>query len=612
MELFFIRNNNWPRLLANPMLRNPTSGECSNLLYVVAARYLYVVHVLRLLSDDFEFNPCKQKGQLKIMHETPYHGVCYIPPAAMTCTSEYEVKLLGGRSGTLTGLFNQFFREPLGKDRLVPGFGKTPEKIFGVNVIAFKLEYALPNIFPRRIWPDWFKNEIKNMNKDIKYQILEIVVAIYKMRKSNEMYFNDLISDQVELRAKPNWAKIFHGWTVQLNLFNKKIKGFMESPHYSKDLSFRRRHNIAYELVLGTIESSGIPWSTMLGEDAMALMYGAEVYMTRGATRHVVGEMKMCQDQSKRNAQKNNLDDYWLSMLENWADANKEYNGECIKHKLKIQVCLLKMSKFLRRMTEAMHQARENLKQKNLAKDLLNVDDGLRKIVVYWEEGLRDKGIGEIPMTFISKDRPPTEVGRSFLSSKRGRALYTSRRRRTLYASRRRRTLYTSRRRRTLYTSRRRRTSYTTRRRRTLHTTRRRRTLNTTRRRRTLYTTRRRRTLYTTRRRRTLYTTRRRRTLYTTRRRRTLYTTRRRRSFQTRRPTVYPAVVKPSVPKIPYSIVKFLSIFKCKTSLVRQMGLSAKCMDAVHNEIRKYNRKLLLYKVRYTPIQNAGYYYYTK
>lgn len=273
--------------------------------------------------------------------------------AAMTkCSSEHEVILVGLRLGSLTTLFNQFLLEPLGRDPEVAGFSKSPEEIFGANIIAFKMEYAMSTMFYFNYKQHYLREEVNEMEKDLKHQLLEVVIAIYKMRKFNTKYFNDLMSDQVELRSRPLLAKIFHQWTMKLKMFDEKVTNFITSPHFSKDLSFRRRNNIAYELIFGTIE--GIETTRLipklLGEDAVALLHAAEVYMTRGAIRHVVGEMKM-----GKNVGKNNLDDYWVSILENWADANKEYNRECVRHNLKIQICLLKMCKYLRRMVEAMY-----------------------------------------------------------------------------------------------------------------------------------------------------------------------------------------------------------------------------------------------------------------
>ena len=211
VELFFIRNNDWQRTVA-AVRSLQGGGSCSQLLHVVAARYLYVVYVMRLLSDAFSFYPCRRNGQKR--YKAPTHGACFIPPTEITCYSDYEIKLLGGRSGTLTGLFNQFFREPVGKDPAVPGFGKSPEEIFGANVVAFQLEYAMPNYFVRENYGHGFSESLVAMSSDIKYQMLEIVVAIYKMRTFKEKYYNDFMSDRVQLRSKPILIKIFQGWAV--------------------------------------------------------------------------------------------------------------------------------------------------------------------------------------------------------------------------------------------------------------------------------------------------------------------------------------------------------------------------------------------------------------
>lgn len=57
------------------------------------------------------------------------------------------------------------------------------------------------------------------------------------------------------------------------------------------------------------------------------------------------------------------INDNWVSMLENWADANKEYNRECEEKKAPITICLPKMSKYLWRMFDAMFAAYSKLTQ---------------------------------------------------------------------------------------------------------------------------------------------------------------------------------------------------------------------------------------------------------
>ena len=47
------------------------------------------------------------------------------------------------------------------------------------------------------------------------------------------------------------------------------------------------------------------------------------------------------------------------------------------------------------------------------------------------------------------------------------------------------------------------------------------------------------------------------------------------------------------------SITRFLLTFECTASkYLKRLGLSAKCVDIIHNKIRKYNRKLFMAKLR--------------
>ena len=81
---------------------------------------------------------------------------------------------------------------------------------------------------------------------------------------------------------------------------------------------------------------------------SVALVYAAEAYHTRGAMRNVVGDLQMHSTVVKEGT---TVMDYWASMIENWADSNKEYE-HCTE--LKVEACLLKMSKYLRRTFHAM------------------------------------------------------------------------------------------------------------------------------------------------------------------------------------------------------------------------------------------------------------------
>lgn len=400
VELFFIRNNDWSRTIVNPKFRVASTRECTNLLYVTAARYMYVIYVLNLLRDQMTFAPCDEHaGSKKIM--VPAAGACFpVPHDVVTCTSDFDIALVGERSGTLAALFNQFFREPLGTDPIVAGFGKSVEEIFDTNVHAFTLEYAMPAIFGGITRE--FHAQVNIMNGYIKFKVQEVVSAIIKMKSYNRKYFNDLMSDQVELRntaTKHKLQTIFHDWAVQFQAFNDAVRSLMRSDQYTTIISFRRKQHIAYEMVAGIIESVKLPEyiGKALAQTAIALMYASEAYHTRGTIRHVVGIMQMQRGELKSQMTTN---DYWVSMLENWADAVKEYNRECAAHSLRVVVCLPKMSKYLLRMLDAMHAIRSRLYWK-LKQGLLVVDNargtGIRAIVAHWLHNVKRKGYDAIP-----------------------------------------------------------------------------------------------------------------------------------------------------------------------------------------------------------------------
>ena len=76
-------------------------------------------------------------------------------------------------------------------------------------------------------------------------------------------------------------------------------------------------------------------------------MYAAEAYHTRGAIRHVVGVLQLHLSKTSLTVM-----DLWMSMIENWADANK-VAAQC-QHRA--EICLPAMSKYLFRTFNAMKQ----------------------------------------------------------------------------------------------------------------------------------------------------------------------------------------------------------------------------------------------------------------
>ena len=88
---------------------------------------------------------------------------------------------------------------------------------------------------------------------------------------------------------------------------------------------------------------------------SIALVYAAEAYHTKGAMRHVVGVMQLKKADIKQGM---TLMDYWVSMIENWADANKGFS-HCGNKNAK--QCLLSMTKYLYRTFDALKIIRNTL-----------------------------------------------------------------------------------------------------------------------------------------------------------------------------------------------------------------------------------------------------------
>ena len=258
IERFFIRNGNWYKILQKRHIFQPNSRNCQNILSIVVAKYVYVLYVLNTLTPHLR--KCRSAvGRLETHRLWSRSSICYIKPKKFQCAQEIELHLLGYGSGSLTALFNQFFKEPIGDDRTVPGFKEDSDILMGVRVSAFNLEKVFPIVFRghNRHQDKMLIKTAKQMKKSSTMLILSLVVSIFRMKPYSAKYFNELLSDQSPLRAQKELAYAFQHWSVELTSFKGKIQSFMETPHYCYDLNYRRRHNIAYQLVTGRLESSG-------------------------------------------------------------------------------------------------------------------------------------------------------------------------------------------------------------------------------------------------------------------------------------------------------------------------------------------------------------------
>ena len=154
------------------------------------------------------------------------------------------------------------------------------------------------------------------------------------------------------------------------------------------------------------------------GDLAKALIYAAEAYHTRGAIRHVVGATQM----KVESVELLSTEDLWVSMIENWGEANKEYH-HCEESPL--EVCLLKSSKYMWRMFSAMKFIRgrlRNLTEKTVglvefdAKNFSNPEYAAKEWMGYRKQGKREilKNRAHVRQFFSQFDCDSVAFGEKF------------------------------------------------------------------------------------------------------------------------------------------------------------------------------------------------------
>ena len=180
VKKFFNDNNDWEATKKNGKFR--TQKECTKLLYITAARYLFVTYILYVQSDK-KLVPC---SRLNNKIAIPPSGVCYPEPyGTASCTSDYDVGLVGQDAGILTEKFNRYFES-------TQGFRKSSELVFDTNVYAFTLEFAMPFLFEG--FPDsTFATRVAQLENTVDYKMQELASAYYKVFKYNEEFFTTMV-----------------------------------------------------------------------------------------------------------------------------------------------------------------------------------------------------------------------------------------------------------------------------------------------------------------------------------------------------------------------------------------------------------------------------------
>ncbi|XP_078361861.1 uncharacterized protein LOC144646191 [Oculina patagonica] len=344
----FDRNPDWETTKTKFSRKENGNDICTDLLYITAARYLLVTQVLYEQSSN-KLIPCAKTADGKQI-VIPDSGVCFPAPyGSATCTSDYDVGLVGKNSGIVTERFNAYFQG-------VGGFDKPSELVFDTNVYAFTLEYAMPFYFDKL--PVSFAENVVRNEQMYNFKMQELASAYFKVFKYNNGFFEALktaAEGAMDPTTAPKAKTALNTWLGKFAAMNNVVK--MRVEDFPSPARLRLSHNAEYQKRVKEMSEKGGYSADLLGKLAGALIYAAEAYHTRGAIRHVVGgqQMKVI-DLSPRTPL--SVNDLWVSMIENWGESNKEYN-HCKEAPL--VKCFLKMSKYMWRVFNAMRLVRARL-----------------------------------------------------------------------------------------------------------------------------------------------------------------------------------------------------------------------------------------------------------
>ena len=236
VKKFFDRNNNWETSKKNPKFR--TKDSCTNLLYITAARYLLVTHILYEQSGK-KLAPCARAGKQIVI---PDSGVCYPAPyGSATCTSDYDVGLVGKDAGFLTEKFNAYFQG-------ASGFRKPSELVFDTNVYAFTLEYAMPFLFTKL--PADFAKGVEKNEQTINFKMQELASAYYKVFKYDENFFNAMVTEAKKAMTAAKSKAQLGVWLDTFNKLRYEVPMRLGKGSLKTLDAFRTAHNNKYQTLV--------------------------------------------------------------------------------------------------------------------------------------------------------------------------------------------------------------------------------------------------------------------------------------------------------------------------------------------------------------------------
>ena len=242
----------------NPWQNLLRTKSKTNLLYITAARYIFVTHILWLQSNK-KLISCKERRDVynNVIQdfEIPQTGVCFPKPyGSATYKSDYDVGLIGKDSGTLTMKFNGWFQN---------NFGKPSELVFDTNVYAFTLEFAMPSMFLKL--PNTFADKVAKLEKTVKYKMQELASAYYKVFKYNvdvqinlqQTSFFDMLKNGATgamTNTAPQSLVELNRWLGTFSGMNRQL-ALKQGQNSLKD--FRLAHNNHYQTLVASISTNG-------------------------------------------------------------------------------------------------------------------------------------------------------------------------------------------------------------------------------------------------------------------------------------------------------------------------------------------------------------------
>ena len=244
VKSFFEKHSDWDTTKNSPAFRSKDS--CLKLLYITAARYLLVTHILYTQSNG-KLVVC-ERNSIDNKLEIP-DSVCFPEPfGGASCTSDYDVSLAGKDAGYVTAKFNNYFQS-------ADGFGKPSEIVFDTNVYAFTLQYALPDLFAGL--PTGFSSGVKVKEQTTYYKMQELASAYYKVFKYNETFFKTMaggakmaMKDAGKSKGKLEfWLNIFKELNAKVPL---RPGGQLNTRE-----AFRTAHNKEYAKYVKDVSKNG-------------------------------------------------------------------------------------------------------------------------------------------------------------------------------------------------------------------------------------------------------------------------------------------------------------------------------------------------------------------